>query len=116
MTGLITVVHIGACFFLVLMILLQQSKGDGMGSAFGGGSSQSVLGSSAGNILTKITTFLAIVFMITSLSLAYISSQTSTDSILKDAPSSQAPISAPEEATESMDVTETIEENQTDAE
>src|SRR5690606_41696732 len=52
-----TVVHIGACFFLVLMILLQQSKGDGMGSAFGGGSSQSVLGSSAGNILTKIDLF-----------------------------------------------------------
>lgn len=86
MTGLITFVHITACVLLVIVILLQQSKGDGMGSAFGGGGgSQSVLGArGAANVLTKVTTALAIVFMMTSLTLAYFSSQTATDSLLQE--------------------------------
>jgi len=55
-----------------------------MGSAFGGGNStQSVLGGSAASVITKLTTALAVVFMVTSLGLAYFTSRQSTDSMLK---------------------------------
>ena len=76
MTALITVLHVFACVFLILVVLLQSGKGGGMGIAFGGGSSQTVFGSSgAGNFLTKATAVTAAIFMITSVSLAYFASQ-----------------------------------------
>lgn len=68
---LITVLHILSCFVLVVVVLLQAGKGANMGAAFGG-SSQTVFGSSgAGTFLGKMTTAVAIVFMLTSLSLSY---------------------------------------------
>lgn len=60
-------VHLILCVFLMLLVLLQQGKGADMGAAFGG-SSQSLFGASgAGNILSRATTVLAILFMITSI-------------------------------------------------
>ena len=59
---------------LVLIILLQQGKGSDIGSAFGAGSSNTMFGtSSSSNPLTKVTAFLAAVFLILSLSITYIS-------------------------------------------
>jgi preprotein translocase subunit SecG len=56
---------------LIFVVLLQQGKGAEMGAVFGG-SSATIFGSSgAGNLLTRLTTGMAIVFMITSLSLGY---------------------------------------------
>src|SRR5205814_2680760 len=70
-TALITVLHILACLFLILVVLLQSGKGGGMGLAFGGGGSQTVFGGSgAGNFLTKATAVTACLFMLTSVSLA----------------------------------------------
>jgi len=67
------IVHVLVCFLLVLIVLLQRGKGASMGAAFGG-SSQTVFGSSGpGTFLGKITTVIALVFMITSLYLAYFS-------------------------------------------
>lgn len=108
MTGFITFVHISACVLLVIMILLQQAKGDGMGSAFGGAGSQSVLGSrGAATVLTKATTALAILFMVTSLTLAYFSSRSASDSLLKQATPSatqgMAPQETPTNATQEQD-------------
>ena len=68
----IAIVHIVVCLFLILIVLLQTGKGADIGAAFGGGSSQTLFGSAGpGGFLTKITTGVAIVFMITSIALAY---------------------------------------------
>jgi preprotein translocase subunit SecG len=68
---LITIIHVIVSIGLILVVLLQQGKGAEVGAVFGG-SSQTIFGSSgAGNFLTKMTTGMAIVFMITSLTLGY---------------------------------------------
>lgn len=87
MTTILTVAHIAVCLFLVIIVLLQHGKGADAGAAFGGGgSSQSLLGTEgAVPLLNKITTFSAIVFMVTSVSLAYISSTSSTGSVMSSA-------------------------------
>ena len=67
------VVQVVICVLLVIIILLQEGK-KGMGAIFGG-SSSSVFGArGAGNILTKITSVLAILFMLNSVWMSYISS------------------------------------------
>jgi preprotein translocase subunit SecG len=68
---LVNVLHILSCIVLVVVVLLQAGKGANMGAAFGG-SSQTVFGSSgAGTFLGKMTTAVAIIFMLTSLFLSY---------------------------------------------
>ena len=75
MHTLITIIHVLACFILILVVLLQAGKGANMGAAFGG-SSQTVFGSSgAGTFLGKMTAAVAIIFMITSLTLTYTASR-----------------------------------------
>ena len=89
MYAVITIIHILACIFLVLVVLLQTGKGAEMGAVFGG-SSSTVFGSSgAGNFLTRLTTATAIVFMITSLSLTYLSSRRTTATVFDRAPLAQ---------------------------
>ena len=67
----VTLLHIVVCVILILVILLQAGKGANMGAAFGG-SSQTVFGSSGpASFLGKMTTVVAILFMITSLTLSY---------------------------------------------
>ena len=73
METLILTLHIIVCVLLVILILLQAGK-EGMGVIFGGGGA-SVFGSSgAGGILAKLTAFMAVVFVITSLSYTYVTS------------------------------------------
>ena len=70
LTTVILVLFILTCLFLIFLVLVQTSKG---GSLFGsGGGSQSVFGSSTVDILTKMTRFAAIFFMILSLLLSYL--------------------------------------------
>jgi preprotein translocase subunit SecG len=67
----VTALHVIVCIILILVILLQAGKGANMGAAFGG-SSQTVFGSSGpASFLGKMTTVVAILFMITSLTLSY---------------------------------------------
>lgn len=70
----IDIVHIFVCAVLIGVVLLQQGKGGGIGAAFGGASAQVFGGRGAGNILTRVTAICAGIFMITSVSLAYLSS------------------------------------------
>ena len=70
----ISFVHVFVCLIVVGVVLLQQGKGGGMGAAFGGSTAQVFGGRGAGNILTRITAIAAATFMITSVSLAYMSS------------------------------------------
>ncbi len=73
-TALLEIVHVSVCFFLMLVVLLQQGKGGGMGAAFGGSATQVFGGRGAGNILTRATAICAATFMLTSVSLAYVAS------------------------------------------
>src|SRR5207249_559548 len=69
---LITIVYVLECTLLLLVVLLQQGKGD-IAAAFGGGSSQSAFGARAGaTVLTKATAVLAALFMLFALALAII--------------------------------------------
>jgi preprotein translocase subunit SecG len=72
-------VHIFVCLFLILVVLLQQGRGGGMGSAFGGATAQVFGGRGAGNFMTRLTAICAVVFMATSISLAYIASSGDRD-------------------------------------
>ena len=68
----LTVLHVMVCVVLIIVVLLQRGKGADIGAVFGGGASSTVFGSrGAGNFLTKLTTGAAVIFMLTSLSLAY---------------------------------------------
>jgi preprotein translocase subunit SecG len=74
---LVTVVHILVCVFLIAVILLQAGKGGGMAGAFGGAGAQTVFGGrGAQTLLGKITSVMAAIFMLTSLTLAYNASST----------------------------------------
>lgn len=84
MQSLILTLHIVVCVLLVILILLQSGK-EGMGVIFGGGNS-SVFGSTgAGGILVKLTTLMALIFVVTSLSYTYVtSSHTEKESTILD--------------------------------
>lgn len=84
MQSLILTLHIIVCVLLVILVLLQSGK-EGMGVIFGGGNS-SVFGSAgAGGILAKLTTLMAIIFIITSLSYTYVTStRPAAESVILD--------------------------------
>jgi len=92
MTTLLIIVHVLVCIFLIGIVLLQHGKGADIGATFGG-SSQSLFGSEGPvPLLNKITTFSAIVFMGTSITLAYISAHNSTGTVMSDLKKKPAPI------------------------
>ena len=96
----IVIVHILCTLFLILVILLQSGKGAAMGSGLGAGSSQTMFGSSgAGNFLTKMTTAIATLFMITSLTLGIMSTKEKSRSVmpvLENPAATSSPESTPE--------------------
>lgn len=76
METLIVVVHVIIAVALVGLVLIQQGKGADAGAAFGGGASQTVFGSQgSGSFLTRVTSILALVFFLTSFSLAIFAKQ-----------------------------------------
>ncbi|MGZ8428596.1 MAG: preprotein translocase subunit SecG [Candidatus Deferrimicrobiaceae bacterium] len=84
MYTLIVILHIIVSLALILIILLQTGKGADIGAVFGGGSSQTLFGSSGPtSFLSKLTAAAAVIFMITSLFLAYFSGSRPTSSIMK---------------------------------
>jgi preprotein translocase subunit SecG len=84
MTLFLTVLHVIACFFLIVVVLLQRGKGAEVGAVFGGGAGATVFGSrGAGNFLTRLTTGAAVTFMVTSLSLAYLAQDRGADSLFE---------------------------------
>jgi len=86
MYALLIVVHCIVCLILILVVLLQTGKGADLAGAFGGGGSQTALGSrGAATVLSKATTIAAILFMFTSLALAILSTHR-TSAVLQSAP------------------------------
>lgn len=89
----ILLLHIAVCVALILIVLIQKGKGAGMGVAFGG-TSQTVFGSGgATSFLHKVTTIVAIVFMLTSLSLSFFYGKRSTSSIMEGVKQTEVPAS-----------------------
>jgi preprotein translocase subunit SecG len=94
MTVFLIIIHVIVCVALIMIVLLQTGKGADIGAAFGGGGSNTLFGTTgASTFLSKATTVAAIIFMLTSLTLAYLSSHRTASSIVTEAPAveSQAP-------------------------
>src|SRR5271156_7035867 len=71
LTVLITIVHVVVCFFLIAGVLLQSGKSGDLAAAFGGQGSQTAFGPrGAASVLSRATTWSAIIFMLTSITLS----------------------------------------------
>jgi len=77
----ILVVHVLVCILLILIVLLQAGRGADLGAAFGS-VGQATFSRGSSTFMSKFTTGLAVVFMLTSLTLAFISSERPSQSIL----------------------------------
>ena len=76
MFALVTVVHVVVCVFLILVVLLQSGQSADIAAAFGGMGSQTAFGArTAATVLTRATTWAAIIFMITAITLSVYSSR-----------------------------------------
>ncbi len=81
----IKVIHVLVSMFLIIVILLQPGKSGDLGSVFGGGTSESVFGSSgAVPFLTKLTRLFAVIFLFTSLALGYFSVRSVSSSVIEE--------------------------------
>jgi preprotein translocase subunit SecG len=90
MVALLVVLHVIVSIFLIGVVLLQQGKSADLAAAFGGQGSQTAFGPrGAANLLTRLTTWSAIVFMLTSIGLTIMLSRASSDrSVLSGHPTS----------------------------
>ena len=93
----VVVIHVLVCFFLIGVVLIQQGRSADLAGAFGGQGSQTAFGPrAAGNVLTKLTTWSAVIFMCTSVALVVLYERsTGSHSVLQG--TKTAPISAPAE-------------------
>jgi preprotein translocase subunit SecG len=92
----VVTLHVVVCIFLILVVLLQQGKSADLAGAFGGQGSQTAFGPrAAANVLTRLTTYAAILFMFTSVGLTvlYVRTGSNSHSVLSGTKS--APVSAP---------------------
>ena len=89
---LLIILHVIVCLFLVGVVLIQQGKSADLAGAFGGQGSQTAFGPrGAANLLTRLTTWSAIIFMFTSIALTVVLSRSSAHrSVLSDVPSGQS--------------------------
>jgi len=96
MFGTFAVIQVFICLLLIVVVLLQEGK-KGMGAIFGGSSSSIFGARGAANVLTKVTTVLAILFMLNSVWLSYLSSKSASvvDSIPEQTMMEQAPVTKP---------------------
>jgi preprotein translocase subunit SecG len=92
MQTVLVILHIVVCVALIVIVLLQKGRGADIGALFGG-SSQTLFGSTGGStFFNRLTTSVAVIFMLTSLTLAYRSQRAGSDSIMKGVkPAATAP-------------------------
>lgn len=91
LSGLV-IFHVVVCILLTVTVLVQFGKGAEAGAMMGSGSSQAIFTSSSkGNFFTKMTTTLAIIFMVNSVLLTTLQSKDSESSLLDG----EAPVAAP---------------------
>lgn len=73
-----------SALLLIIVVLMQDDQGEGLGGIFGGGST-TPFGSSSGNVLTKITGILGVIFIVSSLGMAYMHRTIEEDDVLGEA-------------------------------
>lgn len=109
MATLLLILHVTVCLALIAFVLLQRGKGAEIGASFGAGSSQTVFGATGSkNFMSRLTTSAAVIFMLTSLTLAYFYGQPGSSSIMPQSAvpaTSSAPMAAP--STDAMPVVPT---------
>jgi preprotein translocase subunit SecG len=81
MYTIILALHLFLCFLLIIAVLIQSGKGSSLGEAFGGGQSDVFGPGTPANLMNRVTTVVAILFMVTSLTLAILSTQKNTSSV-----------------------------------
>lgn len=85
MTTLLIILHVIVCIALIIIVLLQAGKGAEIGASFGAGASQTVFGAGGGkDFMHRVTVSAAIIFMLTSLTLAYFYGQPGSSSIMPE--------------------------------
>ena len=105
MITVLVILHIIFCVVLILVVLLQAGKGADIGAAFGGGSSQAVFGPRAGSyFLTKATAVVAVLFMLTSLSLTFLVARKADVSTLMEQGAGQTAVRQKEPAEEGKEL------------
>ena len=89
----VAVIHVIVCLFLIGVVLVQQGRSADLAGAFGGQGSQTAFGPrAAANVLTRLTTWSSIIFMITSLSLTIMYTRGQhARSVLQDVKPASAP-------------------------
>jgi preprotein translocase subunit SecG len=91
---LITIIHIIVCLFLIIVVLLQSGKSGDITAAFGGMGSQTAFGPrGAATALSKATTWSAIIFMVSSITLSVYASRhaNASKSVLQGIPAATKP-------------------------
>jgi preprotein translocase subunit SecG len=83
LVAFLVVLHVIICLFLIGVVLIQQGKSADLAGAFGGAGSQTAFGPrGAANLLTRLTTWSAVLFMLTSISLTILMSRSNDRSVL----------------------------------
>jgi preprotein translocase subunit SecG len=94
--GFVVFLHVLVCFFLIGVVLLQQGRSADLAGAFGGQGSQTAFGPrAAANVLTRLTTWSAIIFMCTSITLTILYQRSSGGAHSVLSGTQTAPASAP---------------------
>jgi preprotein translocase subunit SecG len=92
MYGLFVFVHIIVCVGLILVVLFQAGKGAGLGNLFGGGGGDQLFSAPSGSaFIRKVTTGMAVVFVITSLGLTILTGRRTSSSLLDQVPIPSGP-------------------------
>ena len=84
---LLTIVEVVVCLLLIGLVLIQRSKGEGISSAIGGGVGEAIFGANVGNVVTRTTVVLGIVFLLNTICLTLLLTKTrghSTGSVMDE--------------------------------
>ena len=94
MTGILVAIHVFVCVILIVIVLLQGGRGAEIGAVFGGGASTTLFGSAGpASFLNRVTTVVAIIFMLSSLFLTFLASRPITKTVVDKVPQQQeAPV------------------------
>ncbi len=96
MIYLLYTIHVVVCLFLILVVLLQQGKGADL-SVFGGGATQAAFGArGAVSLLHKLTVWGFVAFIVTTVSIGFMTASRKASSVMSDVPAAEAPAAAPE--------------------
>lgn len=102
---LLIILEAACSLALIGLILLQKSKSDGLGAAFGGGGNDSLFGARAGNVLTKATVGIGIAFLVNTLILGMLFAGSAEESLMDGAAApATSPMAAPMEQPAEMPV------------